>query len=74
MGETVEIRSALGLYNKQGCGDVAEKLALTTKSTAIVNDYLESHPTHSNHEWEGKVARHVTSWTNTIDLVEMNEP
>ena len=52
---------------------MTEKLALITKPTAIVNDYLESHPTHSSHVREGKVATHVMSWTNTIDLVEMNE-
>ena len=68
----MEVRSALGLYNKQGCGYVAEKLALITKPMAIVNEYLESHPTRSNHVREGKVAKHVMSWTNTIDLVEMN--
>ena len=60
-GETMEIRSALGLYNKQGCGDVAEKLALVTKLIAIVNDYLESHPIRSTHVREGKVATHVMS-------------
>ena len=64
---------SLRLYNKQECGNVAEKLALITKPTAIVNDYLESHPTRSNHVREGKVATYVMSCTNTIDLVEMNE-
>ena len=44
MGETVQIRSVLGLYNKQGCGDEAEKLALIAKSIAIVNNYLQIHP------------------------------
>ena len=73
MGETVEICSALGLYKEQRCGDMAETLALITKPKTIVNDYLESHPTHSNHVREGKVATYVMSCTNTIDLVEMNE-
>ena len=51
MRDTVEICIALGLYNKQGCGDVAEKLSLTTKPTVIAKDYLESHPTRSN-QWQ----------------------
>ena len=65
-GETVEIRSALGLYNKKGCGDAVDNLALITKPTAIVNTYLESHPTRSNHAREGNVAKHVMSWINKL--------
>ena len=55
----MEVHSTLGLYNKQKCGHVAEKLALITTPTAIVNGYLESHPTCSNHVCEGKVAKRV---------------
>ena len=68
----MEVPSALGLYNKQRCKDVAEKLALVTKPTVIMNDYLEGHLTRSDHVREGKVAEHMMHWTNTIDLVEIN--
>ena len=68
----MEVSSALGLYNKQGCGYVAEKLALITKLTVIVNDYSKSRPTRSNHMREGKVGKHVMRLKNTIDRVEMN--
>ena len=52
---------------------MAGKLALITKPIATVNNYLQIHPTRSNHAQEGKVARHMMRWRNTIDLVEMNK-
>ena len=59
----MQIRSALGLYNKQGCGDVSEKMALITKPTAIVNDYLQIHPTRSNHVQEACDVLEKHNWS-----------
>ena len=69
-GETVEIRIGLGLYNKQGCGDVAEKLALISIPSEIVTAYMREHPTRSDHVEEGQVACHVMKWRNNRDVVE----
>ena len=71
-GETVNIRSAMGLYNKQGCGDVAEKISLLKKPIDIVNDYMTANPTRSSKVQEGNVEEHVMRWRNNIDVVKMN--
>ena len=72
-GEEVRVRCAVGLYNKHGCGDVAEKLEIMKIPTSIVKEFMINYKSRSDYVTKGKVAKNVIEWSNPIDMVEMND-